>query len=40
MENIGKDIADINNDPYESYDEHTPKERVLHLLTDMIEAGY
>lgn len=34
------DIATINNGHFEDYQESTPKERVLHLLTDMIEAGY
>jgi len=35
-----RDIANINNNKCEDYQESTPKERVLHLLTDMIEAGY
>jgi hypothetical protein len=35
------DIADVNNDPvYNGYDEPEVKDRVLHLLKDMIEAGY
>jgi len=34
------DIATINNNRHGDYQENTPKERVLHLLTDMIEVGY
>lgn len=35
------DIADVNNDPaINGYKEPEIKDRVLHLLKDMIEAGY
>jgi hypothetical protein len=35
------DIASVNNeDTVNGYNEDTPKKRVLHLLEDMIKAGY
>lgn len=35
------DISVVNNeDTVNGYNENTPKKRVLHLLEDMIKAGY
>lgn len=37
----GVDISYINNGPeFNGYDQEGPKERVMQLLDDMIEAGY
>lgn len=36
-----KDLASINNWAiFNGYNEDNPKDRVVHLLTDMIKAGY
>jgi len=39
---INEPLSSINDNDYnlDIYTEKTPKERILHLLTDMIEAGY
>lgn len=33
-------LAEVNNRPIGKYNQETPKERVIALLDDMIEAGY
>lgn len=38
---INADGADVNNGPLiNGYKEKNPKKRIMHLLTDMLEAGY
>lgn len=37
----GTDISSVNNGPYvNGYTEPKIKDRVMHLINDMIEAGY
>lgn len=39
--NIQANGANVNNDTgVNGYNEATPKKRIMHLLTDMLEAGY
>lgn len=36
----GENIATVNNSKLFNYNEDNPKDRVIHLLDDMIKAGY
>ncbi len=41
MHNLNIDGADVNNSPdYNGYTEDNPKDRIMHLLDDMIKHGF